>query len=144
MSNNEPVDHHTPRDAAMSRESAPGLSREDELRLMEEGVVRFLLSVFKKGCDVFVAFPRFCTQANMVRPDIFSGMSMAQRAAIFGQGKAAECAREKLIKEKLLRVSGYRSLHLPKRKSDAARKKYAKAQQGNRNRTKKISAKKKP
>ncbi|MDR1296559.1 MAG: hypothetical protein LBO05_04145 [Deltaproteobacteria bacterium] len=128
-----PVDYSTPRDAAIERESPVATSGE-EFRIMREGVRRLFAIVFSEGLDPFRAFPRFCTQAYLIQPEWFGGLTQADRAAIFGQGRAAEQARESLILRKLCKAAGYKSLHLPHHKSTRAKAACARAQRGNRNR----------
>jgi hypothetical protein len=107
----------------------------DDFKARSEGVAKFVDWLFQAGPQPSVVLKRLYVYARAARPELLLNMSGAEIAALFGQTRAAESAREKLILgETLASVGLTAAFGWQKRPSACAG--YAKVQLGNRSRAK--------
>lgn len=91
----------------------------------------------------WLAFKNFLAVVRRAAPEMLSSISQTELAILLGETKASPSAREKKILEGLMRKFGMLGTHLlGGTKSEEARRKYAQAQRGNRNRRKAKGGKK--
>lgn len=116
----------------------------DEMAIKLQAWREMLAFVYQgKKLNLWAAFKNFVALVRRVDPERCSKVSQKTVAVFFGETRAATCAREKRVVEeaaKELGISGYHLLGGTKR--DEARRKYAAAQKGNRNRRKAKGGKK--
>lgn len=133
MGEQMPVDHHTPLDALISQEFAIS---GDDYEIKSEAVCAILSWLFESGPAPATVVKRLFSLTRAVKPELMLNMSGAEIAALFGQGRAAESARSRMILGETLGRVGYKNTQLPYQKSPSACAKYAQVQRGNRNRVK--------
>lgn len=143
----ERVDEWTPLDDLYAKE-APEPGSEDEVITMTRGeynaaihkarlagILAFLRYVWFGSSNLWESMKRLLAITRKTRPDFIRGMSATQVAWMLQETKAATSAREIRVVEGYLKDWGVIGFHgAGGSKSESARKKYAKAQKGNRNR----------
>lgn len=126
-----PAQAPTPVDAMMAAEQDYS---DEERQIREEAVAKWRNWIMEDGCHPAAVMKRFFVFLRATAPESILNMPGTDIAAIFGQGRAAESARCGLLLGQLQKKSGYKSLTMPFQKSATAKKKYAEAARGNRNR----------
>lgn len=127
----EAIDVGTPLDALLRAED--GVSAE-EFAIKSEGFCELIEFIFAKGPHPHDVMQRLYSVARGIRPEVTLNMPGRAIAAIFGQTRAAESARTKLLLTTTFEAAGFRASALPYQKSAGASEAYAKAQRGNTNR----------
>lgn len=95
---------------------------------------RLLAYVFEEGPDPAQAMRRLYALAKSYTPELLFNMSDHEIGMIFGETRAAVSWRRDKLVTKKLKAAGAKSTHVRCQKTESARRKFSKAQRGNRNR----------
>jgi hypothetical protein len=107
----------------------------EEFIIKAEGVSLFIGWLFSRGPRPTEVMKRLYLYARAARPELLLNMSGAEVAALFGQGRAAESHRERLVLGETLSAVGSKA-SFGWQKSPASCARYAAIAKGNRNRSK--------
>lgn len=127
----EAISTETPLDALLRAECG---ETAEEFEIKSEGFCQLIDYVFAKGPHPHDVMQRLYSVARSVRPEVTLNMPGRAIAAIFGQTRAAESARTKLLLTTTFEAAGFRASALPYQKSASGCQAYAEAQRGNTNR----------
>lgn len=104
---------------------------------------RFLVWIFQGGPDPRKTTQRLYVVARALDPSLLLSMSGEQVSVIFGQGRAAESARLRMLAG-IYQKAGYKNPQFRVGKSATAKERMRRAQLGNKNRVAKKRRAKKP
>ncbi|MDP1580702.1 MAG: hypothetical protein Q8M02_10505 [Candidatus Didemnitutus sp.] len=112
-----------------------------EVELRDAALVRWVRHLWQGRSSLVEALKHFYTIARALAPERVLNMTGEEIATFFGQGRAAQSAREKAQINKRLERAGVRATTMRFQKSATACAKYAAAARGNHHRAESVRAK---